>query len=591
MSLGCNIKEIKENAFKGVKNLVENKTITMNSDGFIDTNSSDYNKALTVQDKIKNFISKNISPEFSRGWANIIEKEGKLGLQYNFPDYVEKAYNRKFTIEEGRQVIQTEIDTANQIEKDFSKDAGVPSSEFEGKLYFQYEDDFDSLMDPDQQEKIDNSIPNDFSSYVKHKNDLLKKLEDKYDSYKRLNKSNYGSEKYKTDSYNFQNTITKLKDEIENLNADDASIVFQDVLNEINYLSGLLDTTDTEILGNQDVINRIDFLNQMITGQNLNGELVNYDVWNGDSFINYDKTIASGLLKLTNKLKLKERAIIQDIMSKDIIFQAHKDNFTEEEIQSLFEKRADINMMQDLFLGINSNNDTIAATLLNTTFQTNVQKTKQYAREFNENIKLLDKKLKEKGFDLDNFLEKDEQGIDTGLIIHKYSKDYFRKLYEYYELNRNFNQSKKEGKKNAYDKKISWLKNNADVIDFRKIKYFKDLYEDQYGENFTATDEEMLAYEDQLKSKLGKMYDYHIQDLEKKLAEYEDYKTTEELKDTKWLGKNINTNSPWVFLNNYFSDNAYGQVSYGSGANTYFTYNNSKYIEYSPIKNRYNQDT
>lgn len=599
MSLGCNLKEIKENAFKGVQKLVKTKTISMNGDGLITfdyANSSKYkteeqahNVALSVQKKINNFISTQlgISETLAKDFVQMVHKNNQVTLIYSFPKSVSDAINRKQHIEEGRQKIQDEINEARQQHIEDAKRAGVDESEFEDDyLYFQYEDDFDSFMDPDVQEKLDNAIPNDFSSYHKHKVELLKKLENKYESYKTLNKNNYGTDKYKQDTYSFQNTINKLKDEIENLDIDNTEIMFQDIINEMDYLSKVLDNTDTEILGNQDVINRIDFLNQMITGQNLNGELVNYEIWNGNSYVNYDKLILSGITKLTNKLKTKEQQIIKDLMSKDIIFQAHKDTFSQEEITSLFQKRSDIWAIEELFLGINSNDDTIAATLLNTTFQTNVQKTKQFARPFVESIKSLDKKLREKKFDLENFFEKDTEGIDTGNIIHKYTRNYFRKLSNYYELNKEFNQAKKDKKQSAYAKKIAWLKENTEVIDFRKLSYFKDVYGEQYGDFFTASDEEMINYENQLKEKLGKLYDYHIEDLEKKLSEYEHYKTSEELKNTKWIGKNINSNSPWVFVQNYYSDNANNQVDYQSGENTYFTFNNSKFIEFVPVKQK-----
>lgn len=602
MSLGCNLKEIKENAFSGIQSLVKTKTISMSGDGFINfdysnsskykTKEAAYNVALTVQNNIKDFISKEVGPKFTEGWTDIIQNENSVSLKYNFPKYVESAFNRKFYIEEVRQRIENELQEAREQHIEDAKRAGIPAEEFaDNYMYFQYQDDFDDMIDPDRQEKLDNSIPNDFSSYHKHKVDLLRKLEDKFESYKILNKNNYGTDKYKTDSYTFQNTINKLKDELDSLNIDDTEIMFQDVINELNYLNSILDNTSTETLGNQDIINRIDFLNQMITGKNLNGELVNLNVWNGDTYLNYDKIVVAGMTKLATKLEVKKKEIINDVLTNDIIFQAHKDNFTEEEIQSLFEKRSDINTLQNLFLGINSNNDTISATLLNTTFQTNVQKTKQYARPMVESIKEVDKKLKDADFDLENFFEKDEEGIDTGNIIHKYTKKYFRKMYEYFELKRQFNLAKKDKKAIAYDKKIAWLKTNTDVIDFRKIKYFRDLYQDQYSEFFSSTEDEMSEYEEGLKKSLGKMYDKHIQDLERKLAEYEDYRTTEELKNTKWVGKNINSNSPWIFLQNYYSDNSSSQVEYKSGANTYFTFNNSKYIEYTPKKESYNADT
>lgn len=602
MSLGCNIKEIKHNAFKEVQSLVKTKTINMNSQGQITfdysnsskykTKEAAYNVAVSTQNKIKKWATENVGEKFNEGWSSIVQGN-TITLQYNFPSYVQKAYNRKFRILEERQKNEKTIREARQQHINDAVRAGIDPAEFQDNyMYFQYQDDLDSMMDPDTQYRQDNAVQNDFTTYYQHKVDLLKKLEEKLDSYKTLNKSNFGTEKYKKTTYKFQDTINKLKDEIENLDTSKLEIVFQDVLHEIQYLDKTLETTDTEIIANQDVINRIDFLHQMITGENLDGDLVNNQVWDGALYDNYDAVIVAGITKLSNKLKTKRQEIIKDLLNKDVIYQAHKENFTEEEVQSLFESMSDINILQELFLGINSNNDSIVATLLNTTFQTNVQKTKQFARPLNELIISLDKKLKDKNFDLDNFFEKDDTGVDTGNIIHKYTRKYFRKLYEYYELNKEFNGAKKAKKASAYSKKISWLRENTNVIDFRKIKLFKDIYGEEYNDFFNSDDAEMNKYESELRQSLGKMYDYHIEDLQKKLSEYENYKMNETTRNTRWTSRNLNSNSPWAFIQNYYSDNAFKQVTYDGGSgNTYFTFNNSRFIEFVPKQKIYNVNT
>ena len=609
MSLGCNIQEVKQNAFEQIKKVVEGKssTIKMNNQGIITfnyNNSSKYNTPVAAynvaQSKIKaveKWASENVGPKFSKGWVALQKNANETWLQYQFPQYVLNAYAKKFAVLKQRAEMQKQIEEARQQHIEDAKRAGVDESEFnDGYMYFQYEDDYDELADPEfdnlGEPEFDSQevVSNDFTSYYQHKVELLKKLEDKYETYKTLNKSNYGTDKYKKDSYTFQNVINKLKDEIENLDINNVNNVFQDVINELDYLNNILDNIDTDVFKNQDIINRIDFLNQMITGQNLNGEQVNDNVWDGSNFPEYDSTIGFKMSKLTTKLKQKEQQIIKELLDKDIVYQAHKDEFSEEEIQSLFEKMSDIGFLQEYFLGINSNNDSIVATLLNTTFQTNVQKTKQFARPFVEAIKELDKKLKDKNFSLNNFFEK-EDGIDTGNIIHKYTKKYFRKVSEYFNINKQFNQANKQNKPDLYHKKVSWLKENSEVIDFRKIKYFKDVYGEQYSDFFTSSDEEMENYENELKQSLGKLYNSHISDLEKKLSEYENYKMNEESKNTKWLSKNIHTNSPWIFIQNYYSDNAFNQVEYQSGNNTYFTFNNSKFIEFVPKKSNYNVDT
>lgn len=624
MSLGCNIEQVKENAFQQIKKIVEgnSSTISMSNKGIIifDYTKSKkfpnltqaYKVAVSKVNAIEKWATENVGPKFNKGWVGLYQNSTQVWLQYNFPKYVENAYKKKFAVMAQRAALQKQIEQQNIDNAQDALDAGIDST---NELYFQYEDDFDDLADPDEQynnlqdpdiqyfeddlgePELDNRVVtsnpgNNFSAYYDHKAKLLRSLEAKYETYKVLNKSNYGSDKYKTDVYKFQNVITRLRDEIEHLDVNDINNVFTDVINEMDYLNKIVDTLDTDIFKNQDIINRIDFLNQAITGRNLNGEVVNDAIWDGSAYPEYEKTIVAPISNLVTKLKQKEKEIVNDLLNKDVIYQANKDNFTQEEIEALFNQMSDINMLQKYFLGINSNNDSIVGTLLNTTFQSNVQRTKQFARPFVEALKELDKKLKDKGFSLDAFFEKDEQGIDTGNIVHKYTKKYFAKLYEYYNINRDFNQASKANKSSQYNKKISWLKENTNVIDFRKLKYFKDIYGEQYPMYFTFSDEEMSKYEEGLRNETGKLFDNHVEDLAKKLAEYENYKMNEESRENnKWLMKNIVTNSPWSFIQNYYSNNSYNQIEYQSGTNTYFTYNNSRYIEFVPKANSYDIDT
>lgn len=630
MSLGCNIQQVKENAFNIVKQKVEGKsrTIRMDANGIVRFNYTNsgkyptlaaaYNTALNKIKAIENLMSEQVGPKFRTGWLSLNQNQNEVWLQYSFPGYIENAYNRKFATLERRERFAQNIQEARTVQAEDAKRLGLDEVD-DSYLYFNYEDDFDALENPDisyenlgspdnvreyllsddvelespEKTKRIAEVNNDFMSYYNHKSNLLKNIEHKFESYKTMNKSNYGSEKYKSDIYKFQNIINKLKDELETLDVKDINNVFSDVINEINYLDNILTSLDTDVFRNEDIIGRIEFLHESITGLNLNGETVPELVkWDGKDYPDYDAKVKSKIVDLNNKLKESQDNIVRELMNRDIIFQAHKDNFTEDEVNALFNSMRDINLVQAYFLGINSNNDSIVSTLLNTTFQTNVQKTKQFARPFNESLKKLDKTLKDKNFSLDNFLEKDDDNIDTGNIIHKYNKAYFAKLYEYYDLNRAVNSAKKDMKQNAYSKKIAWLKENTDLIDFRKISYFKEIYGDEYSEFFTSSDIEMNAYETELKGKLGKLYDYHIQDLEKKLAEYEDYRTNEELKpDNKWLGKNINSNSPWIFIRNYNSENDYKQVDYQSGQSNYSTFNNSRYIEFVPKRTKYDVDT
>ena len=110
MSLGCNIEEVKHNAFNIVKKRIEGKstTIKMNNNGIVTFNpnkSSKYstvNAAYTIaQSKVKaveKLMEKEVGPKFNKGWLTLNQNANEVWLEYKFPVYVENAYKNKFAV-------------------------------------------------------------------------------------------------------------------------------------------------------------------------------------------------------------------------------------------------------------------------------------------------------------------------------------------------------------------------------------------------------------------------------------------------------------------------------------------------------------
>ena len=140
----------------------------------------------------------------------------------------------------------------------------------------------------------------------------------------------------------------------------------------------------------------------------------------------------------------------------------------------------------------------------------------------------LNKKVINKGIDTEILHEKDEDGIDTGNLINKYSKKYFEKLLRLREYQRNFRTANIGEKGNSYNKVISFHKENDILIDPSKILYFKNKFGNNYSEYFNYSEEEMNNYEKYLKNILGKKYSEVIDSLEKKLWDYEQYRELQE---------------------------------------------------------------
>ena len=154
MSLGCNIEQVKENAFQQIKKIVEgnSSTITMDKNGIIifdytkskkfPDKASAYNVAVSKINAVEKWATENVGPKFNKGWVGLNQNSNQVWLQYSFPKFVENAYKKKFAVMAQRAALQKQIEQQNIDNAQDARDAGIDST---NELYFQYEDDFDDL--------------------------------------------------------------------------------------------------------------------------------------------------------------------------------------------------------------------------------------------------------------------------------------------------------------------------------------------------------------------------------------------------------------------------------------------------------------
>jgi len=185
MGAPCTIKQIKTNTFKDIKNLINSTNNLMNNNGEITLDYSKYksekdlqNASDLIENKIENWVSKRFgNDKLSKGWIEKYNKDNKIILKYNFPKYVENTINRSITIQNKREEQQHLIEQTRKKENEDAREVGINEDEIaEDNLYFQYQDDLDSVNDPgeDIKREINNfNNANNFNSYYENQIKLL----------------------------------------------------------------------------------------------------------------------------------------------------------------------------------------------------------------------------------------------------------------------------------------------------------------------------------------------------------------------------------------------------------------------------------
>ena len=181
MSLGCSIEEVKKNSFDRVKELIETKNIKMDKYGTITfdyTNSNKfkteqqaYNVAQSIMQKIEKWAASKDGPgpRFSKHWTTYNRNNNTVS--FKVPGYVIDAYKRKFVVEEKRNEMYNQIQEARKQHIEDAKRAGIDESEFsDNYMYFQYEDDFDDMMDPDTQFNQEQAANNEEENIIRKAN-------------------------------------------------------------------------------------------------------------------------------------------------------------------------------------------------------------------------------------------------------------------------------------------------------------------------------------------------------------------------------------------------------------------------------------
>lgn len=434
----------------------------------------------------------------------------------------------------------------------------------------------------EQQVNSKRPITDNFVEYKRYKETQLSKVKNILKSLQKDKRNpNKDLSTVMADINKYAAIEAKLKNDIESLNKNETDLMFGALTIEIAELDSALDNaTDVE-----NIKDRLDFLYRLVKGESMDNKVSSgIESLSGYNHPDFDK-ISSSLDRLNRKYKEKLSALTNEIIKTDISYAnnvLNNDKITPEQLKEMFHSPNDINWMEKTFLGItsSSNNDTIIPQILKSFLETKVAVREAEAKVLQDRLTALVHKLSSKGFD---FIFEKTDGVKTGNIINVISPKFGKMVSRYLAIDRDEN--KDSGVK--YKEKVQWLKNNTEVIDFRRLKSVKELYGSLYPEYFTAyNDADAENYEKFLQDTLGPLYEEEISKVFNSLENFQMQKDAL-LSDAanSYRFRNVARIDPWAFIKNYNSPNFENQIAYNAGGvNTEEVYSDVQNIRFIPIK-------
>lgn len=430
-------------------------------------------------------------------------------------------------------------------------------------------------------------VTDNYAEYLNYKRTQLEKAKA---TLSQLHKDRRNPKKNSSDILNKINTVNniraKIQNDIEHLEKNEVDLMFTALIEEIEDINNNLDNITT--INREDIKNRLDFLFKFVKGSSIDSREKS-DIESLKNFKHPDfSKISLAVDDLKDKYEEKLEEIRNQILESDISFRNNvleNPNITEEEIKEMFENQDDITWLERTFLGINTSSraDSVLPQVLKSYLETKMALREAEVKRYQDRLHTAINKLKGENFDF--IFETSRAGVRTGNIINLFSPLFQEKLRDYFNISNDEETSEKE----KYRDKVKWLKQNAEVIDFRKLKVVQELYGDLYSEHFTFNDAQMDAYEEKLKRELGPLYDEEIEKVLNNLEIFQEEKINF-LDDTsnQYRYRNIARIDPWAFIKNYNSPHSTEPIPYTSGGtNVSQVYSNIDNIRFIPKKDIY----
>ena len=453
---------------------------------------------------------------------------------------------------------------------------------------FPTEEDYENYESADNSEIIMSRNADSIYGYTALTRDTIKKLQHQVDMLLRKPKnthtynqiSNIKNEilrlrnnikKYKVDSQNIESILTYLQNDFEGLNAA--------------FEPGNIDLNGSYLENRGQYIKMLDYLSKMITGYDLDGNSFKDLQIDFKGFSTSDFNVVEEFNYLKDKMKLADitalekrignRAWLRNFLEGYNKNKPEGEQITTEQALKFFseaKEKSDIDIFVANFLGSRNTDDTVFTQMIALDIE----------EAENENLSLVND-IKDK---LDDFISKLSNPKDVFKILKKNGlgqytlevKDIFSPIYykAVTQFHKGFENITDFGKK--YAAKVNYIDKNFNVIDYRKLSYFKNLYSGtDFQKHFVFSDAEMAAYENGLKTQYGDTYSYYLDNAKKKLENYERYyndRKTQLLTANKIEAAKIHNamkvHDVFEFLNIYNSNNKF-QPTHTVGKKNYYS--------------------
>jgi len=371
--------------------------------------------------------------------------------------------------------------------------------------------------------------------------------------------------------------IAEIDKQLTKFNENDMFIVHETLMQEINVLDKLLKDITTNvidaaiILESNRVKERINELSIYFNGIDLIN--INSPVNNSlrellENTFEDDKLykVQKGVSNLYEKYNKNLFTIIESTFANDSLVIEHKKNMSPEEFKNFYTTSIELIKSREVFIGETQRDaskvlgaasvDSVLADLLfsgrENYYNQEVGQTQILIQNFTDSWKKIkDKVDANKDYITTQLYQKDKLGVRTNKLISPFTT-------AFYKLLKDVNSAKFAffGNKSlqSYKTWMNILKNNADFIQPYKLKVYQELYKDNamFKSFFTYSDQEMLDYENELKSKLGvALYEIELNKQQEMIKNY----INEQENGLFSSASFVYSKNPFSFINNFYSDN------------------------------------
>ena len=436
------------------------------------------------------------------------------------------------------------------------------------------------------------SKPVNFKEWKNNREEMIKKLENLANRYRKL------KEKAKLGQVN--KAIKELKDQLNKVNSNDATVLHESLIKEIDILDNLLTLVNEDAMTGLDLLEannirqRIDELSMYFLGYDIEGNNFSKSLKDllENTFPNDIANIKSKINDLSRKYIDSTGKIVTAIFEDDSLVKEHKKSMTDKEWEDFHNKiitilnenkQSDEIGIERKFLSakqVNSVLGDLLISLRDANYQKEVGLTKQLVIDMKDAWLKIMTLTNMQGEKLTNKLyQKDVFGNMTNKIISMYNDKFGKTLSSIANYRTLFYQKQNS---TSYKNWMQEFKAGVDIIEPYKLKVFYDLYKNNpaYKEFFTYSEAEMQQYEKETREKLGNII--YETELKKQLESIKNYLF--EL-DNNLLGSVMDKyqKNPMKFTQNFYSDN-FDKPDVESSL-----YLEPTYISYYP-KNEINQD-